>query len=124
MSPRPWLAMKLMASGVTRSAAMVRSPSFSRSWSSTTTTNLPARMFSMAWATEMWGLAGMDPFDEASDLFGDHVGFEVDTAAGAKLAEESDFEGVRDEQNSNDEPSTWLTVRLTPSMAMEPFLKR
>ena len=53
----------------------------------------------MAWATEMWGLTGMDPFDEASDLLGDHVGFEVDTATGAKLAEESDFEGVRNEQD-------------------------
>ena len=47
----------------------------------------------------MWGLAGMDPFDEACDLLGDHIGFEVDTAAGAKLAEESDFEGMRNEQD-------------------------
>ena len=34
--PRPWRAMKLMASGVTISAAKMRSPSFSRSSSSTT----------------------------------------------------------------------------------------
>ena len=47
-SPRPCLAMKLMTSGVTFSAAIVRSPSFSRSSSSTTTTILPARMSSMA----------------------------------------------------------------------------
>ena len=32
--PLPHVAMKLMASGVTSSAAMVRSPSFSRFWSS------------------------------------------------------------------------------------------
>ena len=38
--PRPWVAMKLMISGVTFSAAMVRSPSFSRSSSSTTTSIL------------------------------------------------------------------------------------
>ena len=40
--PRPCLAMKLTASGVTNSAAINRSPSFSRSSSSTSTTILPA----------------------------------------------------------------------------------
>src|SRR5262249_745706 len=40
--------MKLIASGVTFSAAIVRSPSFSRSSSSTTMTMRPARMASMA----------------------------------------------------------------------------
>ena len=40
MSPRPCVAMKLIASGVTNCAAIVRSPSFSRSASSTTTTKL------------------------------------------------------------------------------------
>jgi hypothetical protein len=48
MSPRPCMAMKLTASGVTRSAARVRSPSFSRSSSSMTMTIRPARMSSMA----------------------------------------------------------------------------
>ena len=42
--PRPNLAMKLMASGVTWSAASTRSPSFSRSSSSTRMTMRPARM--------------------------------------------------------------------------------
>jgi hypothetical protein len=56
-------------------------------------------MFSMAWATEIWGLAGMDPFDETRDLLGDHIGFEIDTATGAKLTEESDFEGVWNQQH-------------------------
>ena len=46
--PRPWVAMKLTASGVANWAAMVRSPSFSRSSASTTTTILPSRMSSMA----------------------------------------------------------------------------
>src|SRR5262245_52596520 len=41
--PRPSRAMKLIACGETFSAARTRSPSFSRSSSSTTTTNLPAR---------------------------------------------------------------------------------
>src|SRR5262249_28502528 len=40
--------MKLIASGVTFSAAIVRSPSFSRSSSSTTMTVFPARMASSA----------------------------------------------------------------------------
>src|SRR5262249_28762758 len=55
--PRPSRAMKLMAWGVTRSAARTRSPSFSRSSSSTTTTNWPARTAWTAWsmvAKEAW----------------------------------------------------------------------
>ena len=48
MRPRPWRAMKLMASGATFEAAMVRSPSFSRSSSSTTTIIRPAWMASIA----------------------------------------------------------------------------
>ena len=48
MSPRPCRAMKLIASGVTFEAAMVRSPSFSRASSSTTTTMRPARIASTA----------------------------------------------------------------------------
>ena len=46
--PRPWRAMKLIASGVTFSAAIVRSPSFSRSSSSTTMIMRPARTASTA----------------------------------------------------------------------------
>ena len=41
ISPRPCMAMKLMASGVANWAARVRSPSFSRSSASQTTTILP-----------------------------------------------------------------------------------
>ncbi len=48
ISPRPSLAMKLTASGVTNCAAIVRSPSFSRFSSSTTTTILPWRTSSIA----------------------------------------------------------------------------
>ena len=48
MRPRPNLAMKLMASGVTNSAAMVRSPSFSLSSSSTRMIILPCRISAMA----------------------------------------------------------------------------
>ena len=48
MSPRPCVAMKLIASDVANCAAMVRSPSFSRSAASTTTTNFPWRTSSIA----------------------------------------------------------------------------
>src|SRR3954447_18386301 len=51
ISPRACVAMKLIASGVTNCAAIVRSPSFSRSSSSTTTTNRPARISSIASST-------------------------------------------------------------------------
>src|SRR3954471_4256425 len=48
INPRPCFAMKLMASGVTVDAAIVRSPSFSRSSSSTTMTMWPSRMATIA----------------------------------------------------------------------------
>ena len=48
ISPRPSLAMKLIASGVANWAASVRSPSFSRVSSSQTTTIRPRRMSSIA----------------------------------------------------------------------------
>ena len=48
ISPRASRAIKLMASGVTRSAAITRSPSFSRFSSSTTMTNFPERKSSIA----------------------------------------------------------------------------
>ena len=51
MSPRPKRAMKLIASGVTFSAAMQRSPSFSRFSSSTRTTIRPARISSRSSST-------------------------------------------------------------------------
>ena len=50
MRPRPYLAMKLIAAGVIFSAAIVRSPSFSRSSSSTTMIISPSRMASMAFS--------------------------------------------------------------------------
>ena len=55
ISPRPWVAMKLIASGVQNCAAIVRSPSFSRSSASQTTTILPSRMSSMASSIELNG---------------------------------------------------------------------
>jgi hypothetical protein len=51
ISPRPSFAMKLTACGVANCAAIVRSPSFSRSAASTTTTIFPWRMSSTASST-------------------------------------------------------------------------
>src|ERR687885_465583 len=47
MRPRPYKVMKFMSSGVTSSAAIVRSPSFSRSSSSQTMTIFPALISSI-----------------------------------------------------------------------------
>src|SRR6266576_355290 len=100
MSPRPSRAMKLIASGVTRSAAIVRSPSFSRSSSSTRITMPPARIASMARVTDSAdktvppqridrdlaarGVAPADAIaaaqlgrDQTIDVLYDHVGLEV-----------------------------------------------
>src|SRR5436853_7188247 len=59
MRPRPSFAMKLIASGVANCAAMVRSPSFSRSAASTTTTNRPCRMSSIASSTLANGVTSL-----------------------------------------------------------------
>ena len=59
ISPRACMAMKLIASGVANWAAIVRSPSFSRSAASTTTTNLPWRMSSIASSTVAKGVLGL-----------------------------------------------------------------
>src|SRR4051812_21209690 len=48
--------MKLIASGVTSSADMQRSPSFSRSSSSTMITIRPARMSAIARVTRSWSI--------------------------------------------------------------------
>ncbi len=53
--PRPSLAMKLMRSALANCAAIVRSPSFSRSSSSQTMTILPSRRSSSASAMEAKG---------------------------------------------------------------------
>src|SRR5579864_484985 len=60
--PRPCFAMKLMASGVTFSAASIRSPSFSRSSSSTMTIMRPERTSSIAVGTSVNG--GSDLMEE------------------------------------------------------------
>src|SRR3954447_17058618 len=98
--------MKLIASGVANCAAIVRSPSFSRSGASTTTTNLPWRMSSIASSIVANGVLtgvvivamrvivtpGRSPADEALDVLGEHVGFEVHLVAGLERCERRDLE--------------------------------
>src|SRR5579862_1436109 len=93
--------MKAMSAGVTFSAAMVRSPSFSRSSSSQTTTMRPARISSsassmLANGSAMVGLA--HPLvQEALDVFRDHVHFDVDHVAHALEAERGQLGRVGDQ---------------------------
>src|SRR5712671_2673503 len=87
MSPRPSFAMKLIASGVANCAAMVRSPSFSRSAASTTTTIFPWRMSSIASSTVANWLAIV------------HVDLEIHRVAGAEGAQCRLGERVRDQRN-------------------------
>ena len=57
ISPRPWVAMKLIFSAVASCAAMTKSPSFSRSSSSTMITIPPRLMASTARSTAASALA-------------------------------------------------------------------
>src|SRR5262249_42176677 len=61
--PRPCDAMKLIASGVANCAAIARSPSFSRSSSSTIRTVRPIRKSSIASGIEQNDASGADPLD-------------------------------------------------------------
>src|SRR3954467_10472728 len=110
--PRPCVAMNAIASGVANCAAMTRSPSFSRSGASTTTTNLPWRMSSIASSMvakgEETGVSTVTPkivtssgsaTDEALDVLGEHVRLEVDLVARLERSERRHVERVRDERD-------------------------
>src|SRR4051794_2412842 len=88
--PRPCCAMKLMTSGVANCAATARSPSFSRSSSSTIRTIRPIRKSSIASTIVQKDASCSDPFwsgpgsvavnsslQEALDVFGEDVDFNV-----------------------------------------------
>ena len=93
----PCVAMKLIASGVANCAAIVRSPSFSRSASSTTTTKLPCadvldrlldggeRARCSCQRSSLDRLASLgDAASEPLDVLGEHVDLEVDLVARAR----------------------------------------
>src|SRR4051812_7718680 len=107
MSPRPSLAMKLIASGVANWAASVRSPSFSRSSSSQTTTMRPARISSSASSTVANGRLIAQPAlraylsalscDQLLHILGEHIDFQVDGCAGLRAAQRRALEGLGDQ---------------------------
>ena len=77
ISPRPCLAMKLIASGVANWAASVRSPSFSRSSASQTTTIRPARMSSIASSMVLKGELMRHRHNRLFHVLGKHVHLQV-----------------------------------------------
>src|SRR5712691_1769489 len=122
MTPLAYLRMNATCSGPASSAAIVRSPSFSRSSSSTTMTIFPRRMSSIASATVANGPGGGTTLgrlgaarftlltvsslgsrsrllDEALDVLGQHVGFDVDEVARGERAQCRALGGVRDERD-------------------------
>src|SRR3954447_22748353 len=98
IQPRAWVAMKLIASGVTNLAAMTRSPSFSRPSSSTTTTMRPAAISSRASsmvANSMSDLVGKEPLH----ILGKDVNLEVDRASGLRLPQRRPLQRLGDERD-------------------------
>src|ERR1700730_18604997 len=113
--PRPYFDMKLMAAGVASWAAIVRSPSFSRSSSSMTTSILPARVSAMASSIVASGIEVSSTNRRALSAFGlllvsrtfqyvrditrNRVGFEVEHRARVLAAERRADERFRDERH-------------------------
>src|SRR5512141_458907 len=115
--------MKLIASGETNSAARVRSPSFSRSSSSTRMTILPSRMSAMAFSIFESGIpsppfsritvifqkiqrdAAPAAFEALEDVFTDDVGFEVDPRPRPQDPKGRSFEGDRDDGQFDSVPA-------------------
>src|SRR3954471_5976644 len=96
--PPAWRVMKLMSLAVTNSAAITRSPSFSRSSSSTTTTILPAAMSSNA-SSMVENLISARVGNELLHVFREDVNLEVDLAAGLGLPQRRPLQRLRDERH-------------------------
>src|SRR5207244_9820234 len=89
--------------------ATTRSPSFSRSGASTTTTKRPWRMSSIASSTVangvtsrrtlMWAIVARSPGEQALDVLREDVGLEVHWCARTQLGERGRGERVRDERD-------------------------
>src|SRR5918994_399099 len=99
--PEVWCRKKAIFSGVACSAAMMRSPSFSRSSSSTTTTISPRPTAAMASSTlaKPMSRTPLVPREQALDVLHGHVDLEVDPVAGAPVAQRRDRLGVRDDRH-------------------------
>src|SRR5690349_1123058 len=83
--------------GVANSAAMIRSPSFSRSSSSTTTTISPRPIAAIAFSMSSSAMGSILLEEEAFHVLGDEVDLEVHLVAGAASTEGRDLGGVADD---------------------------
>ena len=112
--------MKLIASGVQNWAAIVRSPSFSRSSSSQTTTIRPARMSSIASSTVLNG-ARLIARTSFSTYFANTSTSRLTGCPGAAAPRlvRSRVSGISDTVNVS--AVTDATVSEMPSTAIEPF---
>src|SRR3954447_11898456 len=98
MNPEVWCRKNAIFSGVANSAAMIRSPSFSRSSSSTTTTISPLPMAATASSIGAKPMSGPTlPFEETLDVLRREVHLEVDEVTHALVSEGGDLRGVRDQ---------------------------
>src|SRR4051812_21677580 len=105
INPDVWRTKNAIASGVANSAAMIRSPSFSRSSSSITTMISPRATAATAFSMSANGIAlplssfrcQLAGFEQALDVLGDHVDLEVDTIAHPLATEGGHGGGVRDD---------------------------
>src|SRR5688500_12379977 len=88
--------MNAISSGVACSAAKIRSPSFSRSSSSTTITGRPAAMSATARSMS----ASMAPSQHLLDVLGDHVDLEIHGVADGLGTEDGELEGGGDQADA------------------------
>src|SRR4051794_5075914 len=89
-------------SGVAASAAMIRSPSFSRSSSSTTTTISPLATAATASSMRARGMSAFSRFSvvqQSFDVLGDQIDFKVHTFACLPATQGGDLGGVRDDRD-------------------------
>ena len=113
--PRPCVTMKFRLSGVAFSAAMMKSPSFSRSASSTTITIFPARMSARAssivantgpvsWVMVSFLHRPLDRVEERLHVLRDHVDLQVQWVSHFGVAERRHLERVRDQRHAERRP--------------------
>src|SRR4051794_9525558 len=96
ITPLVWRIMNAIFSGVMASAAMIRSPSFSRSASSTTITISPRATAAMAFSISVKGIS-FPLLEESFDVLGQDVDFEVDGITGLLGAQRGHGQGVWDD---------------------------
>src|SRR5687768_1510255 len=97
MTPEVCCRKNAIFSGVAASAAMMRSPSFSRSSSSTTITISPRPMATTASSMRANGMCSTFLGQQAFYVLRKHVDFDVHARPGLLGAERGDRRGVRDD---------------------------